>query len=51
MEQFESVARLSFSCFSAMLSEEAGLEALNTQLVGVARERTQSRIPLFVIAV
>jgi hypothetical protein len=40
-KRFESARRLSSFCFSATLREEAGLDALNAELVGVARETMQ----------
>jgi hypothetical protein len=40
-KRFESVRRLSSFCFSAPLREEAGFDALNAELVEVARETMQ----------
>ena len=40
-QRFESARRLSSFCFSAPLREEVGSDALNAELVGVARETMQ----------
>ena len=43
-QRFEATRRLSCSCFSVKLREETDFGALNTELVGVARETMQPHV-------